>query len=1288
MKRLTREIQTPLLADIDGDCMPELIVLDTICESILIINPITGVLKNKIKTYFLNPYWNSYCLADIDFDGEPEFFVIASSFFTNPINIRSRIICYNKNGVIRWISDQRVDRDYNNKIIDLIGIPAIADFNQDGIPEIYVSNKIFNAQTGVKLADGGPNGIGADISPGIFIGPCTIASQLDMDTFDLELAAGYTVYKVKIVNPNGLFGNSMTPINIKVNNEYKDGATTVGDVDQDGHLDIIVTTPGIGGVALIYMYTIFKGLPILIAKVNPPGAEVSIGATLIGDIKGLGKISILINRVSKLYAYSYNGTGFLQQDWVFTTTDSSGSTGLTIFDFNNDGKQEIVIRDMTSLKIIDGSGVLPKLKGQVDCFAHTWFENPIVGGFDSANHAMICVPCLSSLNETNGKLTIFGPPDSLPGWAPARGIWNQYNYHVLNINDDLTVPRVQKNNATYKNGKYNNFFVQESLLDSNGMYLKRAASLTGKIKCINYDPIKEEYTVIFDIHNRQDASFIADSSLPVSFYNGDPSTGGILIGTYYTFKKLFGGDSLLNLEFKFSVSNLADLFMVINTTRNGSGQFDPTDFSIAECDYTDNIFRTLELPKIEKLNASICNGDTYNFYDTLLNNAGMYYHKLSAVKGCDSLIFILELTLVDSVHTTQSIIACDGYSWNGTTYTQSGSFIFDTINQFGCDSITTLELIINKSNNINIQHTACDSFTWNGNTYDKSGSYPFQTKNNLGCDSITTLELVINKSDDKLIYHTACNSYTWNGQIYTQSGTYKFDTVNRFGCDSAVSLDLTINSIINVNLVDAACDSYTWNGNTYIQSGTYQYKTINQQGCDSITTLQLKINKSNNSTTSLTTCDNYTWNGVTYNQSGIYQQKTLNNSGCDSTATLQLTINKSSNSVIDNTSCDSYTWNGNTYTQSGSYQYQTLNVSGCDSIATLKLIINKSDQLNIKQTTCDTFTWNGNTYDKSGSYPYQTVNNLGCDSVINLNLNINKSSKADLALSVCDSLNFLGKTLKANGNYTFKVQNVAGCDSVINLSLNIRSEFYNNSISSCDSFTWNLNGQSYNQSGIYLKKYFNSFGCDSIYTLDLNIFRSYELVEQAEVCKEYLWQVNKTLLKQSGEYTHPLKTIQGCDSIIKLNLFVNHDFEKADTVVTDSAYTWFVNHQTYPISGIYQEHFISSTGCDSIHLLFLTIKKDIGIYYPNVIRPGGPNGWFTIFDNGHTISLITTLSVYDRWGDLIWQKHGILPNDLHMGWDGKFNGQNVMPGVYVWHAQITLQDGSVITKKGDVTAVR
>jgi hypothetical protein len=123
-------------------------------------------------------------------------------------------------------------------------------------------------------------------------------------------------------------------------------------------------------------------------------------------------------------------------------------------------------------------------------------------------------------------------------------------------------------------------------------------------------------------------------------------------------------------------------------------------------------------------------------------------------------------------------------------------------------------------------------------------------------------------------------------------------------------------------------------------------------------------------------------------------------------------------------------------------------------------------------------------------------------------------------------------------------------------------------------------------------------------------------------------------------------------------------------------------------SGTYQERYISTRGCDSIHFLRLTINKNVGIYYPNVVHPGGPNGWFTLFDNGITISIITSLSIYDRWGEVIWQRQGFAANELEKGWNGKFRGKNVLPSVYVWHAQITLKDVSVVTEKGDVTVVR
>jgi len=538
-----KSTDNPLLADIDGDCIPEFIVPDFWAQKIIFIDSKSGLNKWEISTPFQNwPSEGAIAVADVDFDGRPEIF-LQTSTANLPGQIMGRLMCYNLDGSIRWISDQRYELNFNQLVG---GKLALADFNQDGIPELYVNNKIFNAQTGIKLADGGTNGVGQANINGRKAH--TIAAQLDNDLSDLELAAGFTIYKVKIINPNGTTGNSMVARNIQVDNKFIDGYTAVADINSDGILDVVVTTSGISNEGLLYAFTLSGAVPKLISKAYPPSSEIYIGPPLIGDISGSGKPSIILTRVSMLFSYSYNGTGIFQQEWSLITNDSSGMTGLTMFDFNNDGVQEIVYRDENNLQIINGSIIPPVVIATSPCFSPTWNEYPVVADIDNSGFAKIYVPCGLSPDNINGKLTVFASPDSLIGWAPARGVWNQYNYHVLNINDDLTVPKVQKNNATYRNGKYNNFFVQESLLDSNGMYLKGAASLTGKIKCINYDPFNDEYTVVFDIYNLANASFKADSNLPVSFYNGDPATTGSLIDIYYSLKILESGDSLLNLE--------------------------------------------------------------------------------------------------------------------------------------------------------------------------------------------------------------------------------------------------------------------------------------------------------------------------------------------------------------------------------------------------------------------------------------------------------------------------------------------------------------------------------------------------------------------------------------------------------------------------------------------------------------------------------------------------------------------------------------------------------------------
>jgi hypothetical protein len=220
----------------------------------------------------------------------------------------------------------------------------------------------------------------------------------------------------------------------------------------------------------------------------------------------------------------------------------------------------------------------------------------------------------------------------------------------------------------------------------------------------------------------------------------------------------------------------------------------------------------------------------------------------------------------------------------------SGVYTAHLTNASGCDSTATLNLTINYSNAGSESVTACNTYSWNGTTYTTSGVYTAQLTNASGCDSTATLNLTINYSNAGSESVTACNTYSWNGNTYTTSGVYTAQLTNASGCDSTATLNLMINYSNAGSESVTACNTYSWNGTTYTTSGVYTAQLTNASGCDSTATLNLTINYSNAGSESVTACNTYTWNGTTYTTSGVYTAQLTNVSGCDSTATLNLTI--------------------------------------------------------------------------------------------------------------------------------------------------------------------------------------------------------------------------------------------------------------------------------------------------------------------------------------------------------------------------------------------------------------
>ena len=417
------------------------------------------------------------------------------------------------------------------------------------------------------------------------------------------------------------------------------------------------------------------------------------------------------------------------------------------------------------------------------------------------------------------------------------------------------------------------------------------------------------------------------------------------------------------------------------------------------------------------------------------NVSGTYPVTLTNASGCDSIVTLF-LTIGYSHISTEVVTACDSYTWsaNGNTYTNSGVYNISTSTPFGCDSIFNLDLTIGTSTSAIQTTAACDSYIWplTGASYAASGSYVATIPNSLGCDSIVTLDLIINNSSSSSISVSSCESYFWsaNGSAYTNSGSYNTTLMNNAGCDSLVTLNLTINSGYTNNSILSSCGTYIWpvNSMSYMTSGVYMETFVSVNGCDSIYTLDLTIGGNTNATISVASCGVYVWplDGQTYANSGAFVTTIANSIGCDSIVLMNLTINSPSSGSISIVTCGGYTWSvtGNTYSSTGSYLGTLPNATGCDSTVTLNLTIGNTTSTSETLTACNEYTWpaNNTTYTISGMYSVTVSGPNGCDSVLNLNLTLNS-----VTANIFESNN----VLTASTNDTYEWINCANGSPIV-----------------------------------------------------------------------------------------------------------------------------------------------------------------------------------------------------------------------------------------------------------------
>jgi hypothetical protein len=187
-----------------------------------------------------------------------------------------------------------------------------------------------------------------------------------------------------------------------------------------------------------------------------------------------------------------------------------------------------------------------------------------------------------------------------------------------------------------------------------------------------------------------------------------------------------------------SVSECEDyIWSVNNVTYSTSGLYIDSSLNTDGCTQVDSLDLIIYNATTSIDVQSAC--DSYTWNGVTYTSSGQHVYSTTNANGCDS-IAILSLTINNATTSIDVQSACDSYTWiDGNTYIASNSFATYTLaggNLYGCDSIITLNLTINQGDTSYTNITACDSVVWNGTTYTQSGTYSYSStgSNNYSLD--------------------------------------------------------------------------------------------------------------------------------------------------------------------------------------------------------------------------------------------------------------------------------------------------------------------------------------------------------------------------------------------------------------------------------------------------------------------------------------------------------------------------------------------------------------------------
>jgi hypothetical protein len=588
-------ITMPMVADIDGDDLPEVVVNTWFHEDAApgnandkgIIRVLDGTNGNEQFRVEENPpmSYGSFGrttagLADVDGNGLPDIIYAGRRVIeSGPAIGRSVVHAVNGLGTPLWSSHGTDGQPYHLYLRN--GAPSFANFDDDEESEIVWGAAIID-NDGTVVADvlgnqncsvpgatthtgcGGAEGSPREPDP--YIGGISAIADVTGDG-QPEIVSGQRAWTVTW---NTVGGQPMVDLQVLWDAGPGDGYPAIANIDLDEN-----NTPEVVLVAAGEVRILDGATGELWCGIDPTGAACEAndaartqpfalpgggrgGPPTIADFDGDGRPEIGIAGATAYTLFDINRTdedivqpagdappapGEIFVRWSNATQEDtfSQSTGSSVFDFQGDGTAEVLYNDQCHMYVYNGE--TGEVILQLENSTATIHEYPLVADIDADGNSEFLVvandrdidadpnPCPVDDGYTYRR-GVFAYGDPGDQWVRTRRVWTSHAYHVTNAESTGVTPMMEQNN--WEVPGLNNY---RQNVQGSGVF--NAPDLSLDLSVSFNSCLDEEFGIVATVRN--EGSLGVPAGIEVSLYEGEDATG-TFIGTKATETPLLPGE--------------------------------------------------------------------------------------------------------------------------------------------------------------------------------------------------------------------------------------------------------------------------------------------------------------------------------------------------------------------------------------------------------------------------------------------------------------------------------------------------------------------------------------------------------------------------------------------------------------------------------------------------------------------------------------------------------------------------------------------------------------------------